>query len=134
MSFCLFELSRNKEAQRKAQEEIDRVLKSAGPEGITHDLLHEMKYVECCIDETLRKYPIAPVLFRTNVRDCKLPGSDAVIEKGTPVLIPLMGIQRDPDIFDNPMKFRPERFLNCPDGNPKVKTGIVYAPFGDGPR
>ena len=134
MSFCLFELSRNKEAQRKAQEEIDRVLKSAGTEGITHDILHEMKYVECCIDETLRKYPIAPVLFRTNTRDCKLPGSNAVIEKGTPVLIPLMGIQRDPQIFEDPLKFKPERFLNSPNGDPKVKSGIVYAPFGDGPR
>ena len=134
MSFCLFELCRNKEAQRKAQEEIDRVIKSAGSEGITHDLLHEMKYVECCIDETLRKYPIAPVLFRTNNRDCKLSGSDTVIEKGTPVLIPLMGIQRDSQIYEDPMMFKPERFFDSPTGSPKVKTGIVYAPFGDGPR
>ena len=134
MSFCLFELSRNKDVQKKVQEEIVRVMKTAEPEGITYDLLNEMKYLDCCVDETLRKYPIFPVLYRVATKDYEIPGSNAAIEKDTLVFIPLMGMQRDPQIFEDPLKFKPERFLNSPNGDPKVKTGIVYAPFGDGPR
>ncbi|CAG9809709.1 unnamed protein product [Chironomus riparius] len=134
MSFCLFELARNQDVQRKVQEEIDRVMKTAGPEGITYDLINDMKYLDCCVDETLRKYPIVPVLFRISTKDYKVPNSDVVIEKDTPVFIPLMGMQRDPKIYENPLQFKPERFLNSSSGNPNISAGIVYAPFGDGPR
>jgi cytochrome P450 len=57
-----------------------------------------------------------------------------IIEKDTPVSIPLMAIQRDSEIYENPMQFKPERFLNSPTGNSNISAGIVYAPFGDGPR
>lgn len=50
------------------------------------------------------------------------------------MLIPLMDIQRDPEIFEDPMIFRPERFLNSPNSDPQVKSGIGYAPFVDGTR
>lgn len=133
MTFCLFELSRNKDVQSKVHEEIDRVMKSAGSDEITYDLLQEMKYLDCCIDETLRKYPVLPVLFRTCSNDYKIPNSDVVIEKGTAIWVPLVAIQRDPNIYEDPMAFKPERFLNSSNGNPKV-PGMVYAPFGDGPR
>jgi cytochrome P450 family 6 len=134
MTFCMFELARNKDVQRKVQEEIDRVMKSAGPEGITYDLLAEMKYLDCCVDETLRKYPILPVLFRIATKDYKIPDSDVIVEKDTPVFIPLMAMQRDPKIYENPLQFKPERFIDSPTGNPNISAGIVYAPFGDGPR
>jgi cytochrome P450 family 6 len=134
MSFCLFELARNKDVQQKVQEEIDRVMKTAGPEGMTYDLLNEMKYLDCCVDETLRKYPLVPVLFRISTKDYKIPDTDVIIEKDTSVFIPLMGMQRDPNIYENPLQFKPERFIDSPTGNPKISAGIVYAPFGDGPR
>ncbi|XP_070494253.1 probable cytochrome P450 6a14 [Chironomus tepperi] len=134
MSFCMFELARNKDIQRKVQEEIDRVMASAGPEGVTYELLAEMKYLDCCIDETLRKYPILPVILRLTTKDYKISGSDVVIEKNTPVFIPIIGMQRDPEIYENPMQFKPERFMNSSNGNANISSGIVYAPFGDGPR
>lgn len=43
-------------------------------------------------------------------------------------------MQRDPDIYDNPLEFKPKRFLDSPNGGGKLKSGIYYAPFGDGPR
>ena len=130
----MFELARNKDIQQKVQEEIDRVMKAAGTEGLTYDLISEMKYLDCCIDETLRKYPIIPVIMRLSTKDYKFTGSDVVIEKNTPVFIPIIGMQRDPEIYENPMQFKPERFLNSSTGNPNISAGIVYTPFGDGPR
>lgn len=44
MSFCLYELARNVEIQRKVQEEID----AAGE--ITYESVEKMKYLESCLD------------------------------------------------------------------------------------
>lgn len=49
MSFCMYELARNPECQRKVQEEIDAISKKYNGE-ITYDSLAEMKYLENCID------------------------------------------------------------------------------------
>lgn len=56
-----------------------------------------------------------------------------MVSKGTLVYIPLLGLQRDPEIFENPLQFKPERFLNSPTGGGQSK-GLFYLPFGDGPR
>ncbi|KAL7017107.1 hypothetical protein ACKWTF_010250 [Chironomus riparius] len=134
MQLCLYELCKNQNIQRKVQQEIDQVMKSSESKEITYDLLHQLKYLECCVDETLRKYPIIPIHFRESTKDYKIPNTDIVIDKGTAIYISLMGIQRDPDIYEDPMAFKPERFLNSTTGSPKVTKGLVYTPFGDGPR
>lgn len=133
MSFCLYELAKNPDIQRKVQEETDKVFKSKEQEGVTYDMLGELKYLECCIDETLRKYPIVPIHFRTATKEYKLSGSDLTIPKGSSVLVPVLGFHRDPDIYDNPLEFRPERFLNSHNGGGN-SDGVFYTPFGDGPR
>lgn len=133
MSFCLFELIKNPEIQQKVQAELNEVLEKAGPEGITYDNLAELKYLERCIDETLRKYPNAPILFRVSSKDYQIANSDAVLPKGTSVFIPILGYHRDPEIYENPMRFKPERFVDSPSGGGNSK-GLFYLPFGDGPR
>jgi len=129
--FCLYELAKNPEIQKKVQDEIDQVLKKH--DGITYESLSEMKYLECCIDETLRKYPIAPVLMRQCTKEYKIANSDLVVPNGTSIFIPILGHHRDPEIFENPMQFKPERFLTSSTGGGKSK-GLFYLPFGDGPR
>ena len=96
-------------------------------------MLGEMKFLECCIDEALRKYPIVPSLSRECSKDHTFPGTKWTIEKGTSVFIPVLGFHRDPEIYENPMEFRPSRFLDSPTGNGK-SNGVFYLPFGDGPR
>jgi cytochrome P450 family 6 len=133
MAFSLFELARNKEVQRKTQEEIDEVMKKSPTNEFTYDLLNDMKYLDCVIDETLRKYPILPALFRVGTKDYLIPNTDIVLPKDTPVYLPIIGLQRDPDVYDDPMAFIPERFLDSPTGGAKVK-GVAYSPFGTGSR
>lgn len=48
-SFCLYELSRERDVQRKVHEEIDFVLSRYNGK-LTYDAMNEMKYLECCID------------------------------------------------------------------------------------
>jgi cytochrome P450 family 6 len=125
MHYCLFEIARNIKIQRKVQEEIDSVMNMAGEDGISYETLHEMKYLECCIDETLRKYPFAPTLFRKCKEDYKISGTDAVIPKNTTIFISALAQHRDPSIYDDPMEFTPERFLNSTTGGGKAK-GLFY--------
>jgi cytochrome P450 family 6 len=130
MNFCLIELCKNLEIQQKVQQELDSVLKN---DEITYETLNDLKYLEYCIDETLRKYPIVPMLNRVCTNGYKFSGTNFEIEKGTQVFIPVLGLHRDPNIYKNPLEFRPERFLNSPNGSENT-NGLFYLPFGDGPR
>ncbi|KAJ6639105.1 Cytochrome P450 6k1 [Pseudolycoriella hygida] len=130
LSFCLYELAKNPNIQNKVHEEIDQVIEKHNGQ-LTYDAVHDMKYLEWCIDETLRKYPIVPILNRECTQRYKVPGTNYTMEKGTAVLIPVLGLQRDPKYYSQPDEFIPERF--SPE-NLKSFDKMPYMPFGDGPR
>lgn len=127
MALCLYELAKNQEIQNRVQEEIDNVLKSE----INFEFMSELKLLENCIDETLRKYPPAPFLIRECGKDYQIPDSDLVIEKGTSVIISTFGIHRDPELFSDPDTFNPDRFN---EENIQKIQPFSYLPFGSGPR
>lgn len=83
------------------------------------------------ITETLRKYPVSDPLIRKLNATYKIPDTDLVLEKGTTILIPVMGFHRDPDIFPDPEKFDPERFTKENIAN---RHPYAWIPFGKGPR
>lgn len=49
MSFCLYELAKNMDIQRKVQEEIDEVTARHNGD-ISYNSIHEMKYLQMCMD------------------------------------------------------------------------------------
>lgn len=81
--------------------------------------------------ETLRIYPAIPSLNRQCTKDYHIPDTDVVIEKGTKVLISILGLHHDPEYFPEPEKFDPDRFS---DENKHNIRPFTYLPFGDGPR
>jgi cytochrome P450 len=64
-------------------------------------------------------------------KDFKIPGTNFVIEKDTPVTIPFYPMHRDPEFFPDPERFDPERFN---DENKKLVRPYTYLPFGSGPH
>ena len=70
-------------------------------------------------------------MSRICTKNYTVPGTNLVIEKGTAVLIPVMGIHHDPEYYPNPEKFDPERFS---DVNKKERHSCAFIPFGEGPR
>lgn len=81
--------------------------------------------------ETLRKYPPIPFIMRLCTKTYPVPESDLVIEKGTKLFVPLLGLQRDPEFYPNPEVFDPERF--SPEGK-AARHPYTWLPFGEGPR
>jgi cytochrome P450 family 6 len=130
MNLCLIELCKNPKIQQKVQEEIDRNVDGE----LTYESLSELKYLECCIDETLRKHSINSALTRLCTKDYKINGTNLIIEAGRQIMIPVAGLHHDPNIYENPMEFKPERFLNSSTGTDVDIKGLYYLPFGDGPR
>lgn len=127
MALCLYELSKNQSLQQKVHLEIDEILRTRKSKEIDFELMTELKYLECCINETLRKYPPAPFLIRECGKSYQISDSDLVIEKGTPLIISTFGLHRDPDYFPNPETFDPDRFN---DENIHKIQPFTYLPFG----
>ncbi|KAH8268597.1 hypothetical protein KR026_009904 [Drosophila bipectinata] len=128
-SFTLFELSQNPEIMARAQEDVRLAIERNGGK-LNYDAVQDMKYLEACVLETARKYPALPILNRVCTQDYPVPDSKLVIRKGTPIVISLMGMQRDADNFPDPLSYQPERYL---DGNQNYNRA-AFLPFGDGPR
>ncbi|KAL9700236.1 hypothetical protein quinque_003677 [Culex quinquefasciatus] len=126
-SFCLYELAKNVDIQQKAQQEIDSVISKEEGE-LTVENMTDMRYVDWCINETYRKYPTVPILFRRCTKDYLVSEHNITIPSGSTVVIPLLGLANDPEFFPNPEAFLPERFENRPD------YGLPFYAFGAGPR
>ncbi|KAE8746226.1 Cytochrome P450 CYP6 [Frankliniella occidentalis] len=130
-STCLVELAHHPDIQERLRDEVDRVLAKHG--GITYEALHDMTYMEQCIEETMRLYPALAGLPRVVTRDYQLPGESprAVLPAGTRVIIPTYAIHCDPEFYPDPMRFDPERFT---EENKRSRPHYAYLPFGEGPR
>ncbi|XP_063988414.1 uncharacterized protein LOC135168310 [Diachasmimorpha longicaudata] len=129
LSFTLYELALHPKMQDRLRKEITDAMEENGGE-ITYDTIMKLPYLDMVTSESLRKYPPLPVLDRVANLDYRVPGSDLVIEKGTPVYMSLFGLHYDPKYYDNPEKFDPERFS---DANRESNKKTWYA-FGDGPH
>lgn len=129
-AFTLFELAKNKHIQKKAQNEIDTIMTKYKNEW-TYDCIQDMKYIDQCLDESLRLYPPAPFILRNCVQDYTIEDSNITIKKGISIHVNTMALHRDPKYFPNPLAYDPERFT------PEAKANLIpctYLPFGDGPR
>lgn len=108
-AYCIFELCHSPVWMRKAKAEVDALMmKREGK--IQYEDLADLKILNMCVKETLRKYPLAAILNRQCTREFSIPGTDQVIEKGTPIIISSFGLHMDPEHFPDPENFDPSRF------------------------
>lgn len=119
-------LDENPEVVEKLLEEEKAVLNGRTP---TIDDLRSLEYTRMVIDETLRLFPPAWIIGRHATGPDKLGEYD--IPADTNCLIPVYYIHRNPKYWEEPLKFKPERFSK---ENSKGRHKFVYFPFGGGPR
>ncbi|GFR06285.1 cytochrome P450 4c3 [Trichonephila clavata] len=115
--------------QKKAHEELTWIFGDDTESSATENDLNNMKYLKCVIQETLRLYPAVTMIGRSVPENSTISGYP--IPKGaTCILVPSV-IHRDEDVFPNPEKFDPDRFL--PE-NSLNRHPYAYIPFSAGPR
>ncbi|CAG9860039.1 unnamed protein product [Phyllotreta striolata] len=132
IAWFTYEMGQNPEIQDRLRSEIIEVLKKYNGE-ITWEAIHEMKYLDICYLEVLRRHPFVPFVERQAAEDYKVEETGLVIEKGTATMIPLFSLFLDENHFENPFEFNPERFASSNHANTN-NTGLVFMPFGAGHR
>ncbi|CAI9090632.1 OLC1v1025446C1 [Oldenlandia corymbosa var. corymbosa] len=130
LEWAMAELLRNPSFMTKLQNEVREIRVCEPNQMITEDHLGRLPYLKAVIKETLRMHPSLPLIPRLSRESVKIMGYD--IEAGTPVYINVWAIGRDPQSWNDPDEFRPERFID----NPIDLKGqhFQYIPFGAGRR
>jgi cytochrome P450 family 110 len=85
-----------------------------------------LPYLDAVCQETLRLDPVAPLIGRTLREDLTLKGHR--LPAGISVGIAIVNLHRRPDLYPEPERFLPERFLG------RQRGGFEYLPFGGGTR
>ncbi|XP_022120599.2 cytochrome P450 6k1 isoform X1 [Pieris rapae] len=127
LSFALYELTYHPDIQEKLYRELNEAKKS---QDLDIGTLHDLKYLNCIIKETLRKYPPLGWLDRVAVKDYKIDDK-LTIPAGTPIYVNAVGMHYDSDLYPDPETFDPDRFL--PNNEKDIKQ-FTFMPFGEGPR
>uniref|UniRef100_A0A7N1A3A4 Cytochrome P450 n=1 Tax=Kalanchoe fedtschenkoi TaxID=63787 RepID=A0A7N1A3A4_KALFE len=119
-------LLNNPEKLKKAQSELDAVV---SPGRLVEEAdLPKLKYLQAIINETLRMYPAAPLLVpHYSSGECTIQGFH--VPRGTLVFVNAWALHRDPDVWDDPSSFKPERFENAEESH-----SYKFVPFGTGRR
>ncbi|XP_024973424.1 cytochrome P450 71A1-like isoform X4 [Cynara cardunculus var. scolymus] len=122
-------LIKNHESLKKVQQEVRNVIGKKGK--VQEDDLQKLYYLKAVIKETLRLYPVVPLLVPRESRDrCVLDGYE--IPQGTLVYVNAWAIGRDPKCWENPEEFKPERFMGS--SIDYKGTDFELIPFGSGRR
>ncbi|XVF11657.1 hypothetical protein REPUB_Repub08aG0046000 [Reevesia pubescens] len=129
LEWAITELLRHPRVMKELQNEVRNI--GRGKPKITEDDLDKMVYLKAVIKEILRLYPPLPLLVHwVSTLEVNLMGYD--IAERTLVIVNAWSIGRDPANWDEPDKFRPERFLNNPIDF--KENDFEYIPFGAGRR
>lgn len=132
--WALAELVLNPDVQRAVKAEIEAVVELNGE--IRDHHVNQMPYLQGVVKETLRLHPPGPLLSwaRLSNEDTTVAGFH--VPKGTTAMVNMHAITHDAAIWDQPLQFRPQRFVSSLGGTDFDVKGsdTKLAPFGAGRR
>ncbi|XP_051128230.1 cytochrome P450 CYP82D47-like [Andrographis paniculata] len=124
--WLLTHLLNNPKVLTKVQQELDE--KVGRERRLESSDIDNLVYLEAVVKECLRLFPAGPLGgIREFSEDCNVGGYE--IEKGTILYVNVWQLQRDPEVWPEPTKFLPERFLGADNHN-----DFQWVPFGGGRR
>ncbi|XP_027080759.1 premnaspirodiene oxygenase-like [Coffea arabica] len=129
VDWAMSEMIRNPGVMAKAQSEIRNAFR--GKNRIEETDIQQLQYLRSVIKETLRLHPPIPLLIPRECREeCEIDGY--IIPVKTKILVNAWAIGRDPEYWDDPECFKPERFEESPIDF--AGSRFEYLPFGAGRR
>ncbi|GJU33523.1 cytochrome P450 [Tanacetum coccineum] len=133
IEWTMAEIIKNHMVMKRIQEELEEIVGLSNIVEESH--IPKLRYLDATIRETFRLHPILPFLLpRSPSQDCTVGGY--TIPKGCTVFLNVWSIHRDPRYWDNPLDFKPERFLTFEETNKWDYSGnnLNFFPFGSGRR
>jgi cytochrome P450 len=126
LSWAWYLLHKHPQVERELHGELEDVL---GGRAATFEDLPKLPYTRMVFKEAMRLYPPGWIISRRPLEDDEIGGYR--VPAGTTVFISPYVTHRNPDYWDKPEVFDPERF------SPERSTSrpeFTYLPFGGGPR
>lgn len=124
LAWVLYLLALHPAERRQVEEEVDRVL--AEPPRLARTF-RELTYTRLVIMEALRLYPPAWLLGGQAKAEDSIGG--VYIPAGAQIIASPLTIHRNPDLWERPNEFDPERFAPHRSGG---RHRLAYLPFGAG--
>jgi cytochrome P450 len=125
LTYALWALGHRPELQQRVAAEADAL----GDRRLTHEDMPRLRYTVQVLHEALRLCPPAPAVGRTVMADIEVDGYR--VAAGTCAIVAIYAIHRDPALWEDPLRFDPDRF--SPERS-KGRDRWQYLPFGGGPR
>jgi cytochrome P450 len=124
LAWTFYELGKNPEIYSRLENELDEKLQGNAPltpGGWQPPLLDEI------IKETLRLYPPIHLGSRRVAESIEIDGH--CVPEGERLIYSIYLTHRDPEIWEEPDEFKPDRFAHG-----RKQPPFAYVPFGGGPR
>ncbi|KAJ8771422.1 hypothetical protein K2173_026599 [Erythroxylum novogranatense] len=127
VEWAMAELIKNKEAMNKVRQELSEFNQNP----IKESQVGQLQYLNACVKETLRLHPPVPFLIpRCAAETCKV--MDYTVPKNSQVIVNVWAIGRDPSVWEDPLSFKPERFIGT--SLDFKGQNFELLPFGGGRR
>ena len=126
LAWTLYCLGKSKRIQDKLYKEIIGFKKSGN---LQMEDFKEMQYLDLVVKESLRLYPPVTRFGRSIRNGTELAGKEF---PECALVIDILGMNGNPDIWEDPLTFHPERFEDS-EGKGK-RNPFVFIPFSAGPR
>jgi cytochrome P450 len=125
LTYALWSLGHDRDLQERVRAEVAAL----GERALTPDDVAELGLIVRVLHEALRLCPPGAGTMRSPTRDLVVDGYR--VEAKTIALVSFYAMHRDPSLWEDPLRFDPDRFL--PERS-KGRSRWQYLPFGGGPR
>ncbi|KAG6469864.1 cytochrome P450 71A1-like [Zingiber officinale] len=135
VEWAMAELIRQPELMKRAQEEVRSCVgRSKGK--VEESDLHQLHYLKRVVKETMRLHPPVPLLINREIMNSVTLCGEYQIPPKTTIYLNAWAIGRDPDAWERPEVFDPDRFVNMesPGANSFAHYDFKLIPFGEGRR
>lgn len=91
LSFVISMLAIHPKMQERCFRELQSIF-TTQDEDTSYDQLRKLSYLQCCLKETMRLFPVTPSSFRASTKDVQL--GNCVIPKDTTIMMSIFSLHR----------------------------------------